>query len=104
MTSFGSQFRGIQFTMAFVVSQLGVCLATLHLQPESRGREREVGGGGRTGGHFAISLSCSLGPQPMGWVFSPLGKTFLGTDPEVSFHGDYKSVKLTVKRTFYSRL
>lgn len=45
MASFGSQFRGIQFTMAFVVSQLGVRLATLHLQPESRGREREVGGG-----------------------------------------------------------
>lgn len=77
MASFGSQFRGIQFTMVFVVSQLGVRLATLHLQPESRGREREVGGGGLVG--ILLSLfHAAWGLSPWDGSFLPLVKPFWG--------------------------
>lgn len=87
MTVFGSQFRGIQFTTAFVV------------------RQQELSMPGGTLVCILLSLFHAVwGPSPWDGSFIPLGKTFLGTDLEACFHGDSKSAKLTVKRTFSSLL
>lgn len=64
-----------------------------------------------TGVHFALSLFYAVCDSAYGMGPPPpprYGKTFLGTHPMVCFHGDSKSVKLTMKmailETFYRLL